>query len=123
MRPPLPFRAVIESRWSAPLPTVQTPQFYDAPCSGKGFVLVGDAAGHVDPVLGAGIGYALHSGLLAAQAILDGNLADYEDSWRSAYGAVLSQRSEVARRARINSRAKGAAVWDRVLRAFLGVGG
>jgi flavin-dependent dehydrogenase len=35
-------------------------------------LLVGDAAGLVDPFTGEGIYYAMHSGVLAAKAILDG---------------------------------------------------
>jgi len=46
-------------------------------------LLVGDAAGLVDPLLGEGIRYALTSGRLAAEAILNGDLSGYERSvWR-----------------------------------------
>lgn len=40
--------------------------------------VIGDAAASADPFLGEGIGQALHSGLLAAQAILAGDLAGYQ---------------------------------------------
>jgi geranylgeranyl reductase family protein len=40
----------------------------------KRIVLVGDAAGFVDPVTGEGIRYAIESGQAAAQALIDGNL-------------------------------------------------
>jgi flavin-dependent dehydrogenase len=40
------------------------------PVSGDGFVLTGDAASLVDPFSGEGIGNALFSGMLAAEAII-----------------------------------------------------
>ena len=42
-------------------------------------LLVGDAAGLVDPLSGEGIRYAVKSGRLAAQAILSGRIEDYPD--------------------------------------------
>lgn len=46
-------------------------------------LLVGDAAGLVDPLIGEGIRYALASARLAAEAILRGDLAGYEQAiWR-----------------------------------------
>jgi len=46
-------------------------------------LLVGDAAGLVDPLIGEGIRYAITSGRLAAEAILQEDLAVYESRiWR-----------------------------------------
>jgi geranylgeranyl reductase family protein len=46
-------------------------------------VLVGDAAGLVDPLLGEGIRYAITSGRLAARAIAQDDLSGYEDAiWK-----------------------------------------
>lgn len=45
----------------------------------SGAYLVGDAAGLVDPLTGEGIHYALRSGVLAAESILQGKEAAYED--------------------------------------------
>lgn len=46
-------------------------------------LLVGDAAGLVDPLLGEGIRYAITSGRLAARAIARDDLSGYEDAiWR-----------------------------------------
>lgn len=39
-----------------------------------GVLLIGDAAGSIDPVSGEGIGFAVHSGQLAASAIMEGKL-------------------------------------------------
>ena len=41
-------------------------------------VLVGDAAGLVDPLSGEGIRHAVHSGRIAAEAILSGRISHYE---------------------------------------------
>ncbi len=64
------------------------------PGAGKNWLLVGDAAGHVDPIVGEGIYYALCSAEYAREAILAGNLMQYEDLWRSAYGVKLRERAE-----------------------------
>jgi geranylgeranyl reductase family protein len=46
-------------------------------------VLVGDAAGLVDPLIGEGIRYAMASARLASQAIIDDDLSGYEAAiWR-----------------------------------------
>jgi len=73
------------SRWGALIPTIRDLRFYDIPCAGENWVLIGDAAGHVDPILGEGIRYALWSAELAAQAIAEGNPAKYDAMWREAY--------------------------------------
>jgi flavin-dependent dehydrogenase len=44
---------------------------------------VGDAAGLVDPLIGEGIRYAMHSARLGVKAIVSGDLASYDDAvWR-----------------------------------------
>jgi flavin-dependent dehydrogenase len=52
-------------------------------------VLVGDAAGFADPVTGEGISFALRSGQLAAQSLVDGNLD--EEPVRQAYHRSLAE--------------------------------
>jgi len=79
----------IKSKWSALVPTVEEPDFFDEPCCGENWLLVGDAAGHVDPVMGEGIYYAMASGKLAAEAILSGNIQSYDSLWREKYGEEL----------------------------------
>lgn len=49
----------------------------------KRVLFVGDAAGFTDPVTGEGISFAVRSGLMAAQALIDGQLE--EESVRQAY--------------------------------------
>jgi len=80
-----------------PLPCYQTPRWpwrRGAPWRARGSlpqetlttqrcVLVGDAAGLVDPLLGEGIRYAIISARLAAEAIIAGDLSGYEVAvWR-----------------------------------------
>ena len=61
---------------------------------GDGWVLVGDAAGFVDPITGEGIYYALRSGELLAHTIAgDGSLADYDRAWRDDFGKDLAAAS------------------------------
>ena len=55
----------------------------------KRVLLVGDAAGFADPVTGEGISFAIRSGLLAAQALIDGQLD--EGSVRNAYTRSLAE--------------------------------
>ncbi len=73
------------SRWGALIPTIRDHRFYDTPCAGDNWLLIGDAAGHVDPILGEGIRYALWSAELAAQAIAEGDPPAYDSLWREAY--------------------------------------
>ncbi len=60
-------------------------------------LLVGDAAGLVDPLIGEGIRYALASGRLAAEAILRDDLAGYEQAVWQEIGHSLATAALVAR--------------------------
>lgn len=53
------------------LPALERPSWRTNRISGDGWVAVGDAAGFVDPVTGEGIYYAIRSGDLAAQTVLN----------------------------------------------------
>lgn len=81
----------IKKKYSALIPTAADESFFDQPCSGDNWLLVGDAAGHVDPVIGEGIYYALGSAKAAAQAIRVDDIHSYEALWRDKYGATLKQ--------------------------------
>ncbi|WHZ29889.1 MAG: hypothetical protein OJF51_004691 [Nitrospira sp.] len=59
------------------------------PLIDKRILLVGDAAGFADPVTGEGISFAIRSGLMAAQALIDGQLD--EESVRSAYTRSVAE--------------------------------
>ncbi len=80
-------------KWSALLPSASSPGFFDLPACGDAWLLAGDAAGHVDPITGEGIYYALRGGELAARAILSGDIGGYDALWREAYGGELKEKA------------------------------
>ena len=79
----------IEKSWSVLIPQASSGEFFDQPCAGSNWILLGDAAGHVNPLIGEGILYALWSADLAAQAITAGDMRVYESLWREEYGDDL----------------------------------
>lgn len=83
----------IQEKYAALLPAVSDECFFDRPCCGDNWLLVGDAAGHVDSMLGEGIYYAFESAKAAAQAIYSGDICSYDALWRSRYGHRLKQRA------------------------------
>jgi geranylgeranyl reductase family protein len=91
--------------------------------------LVGDAGGFVNGITAEGIYYAMVTGDLAARAVLTGELARYERSWRAEIGAelrdaVLVQRYLFGAPARIDDVIRAArerpSVADRVVRYAMG---
>ena len=75
------------------IPTVSDEQFFDRPCCGENWLLIGDAAGHVDPVVGEGIYYAFESAKAAARAICAGDIGSFDSLWKTRYGERLMQRA------------------------------
>jgi geranylgeranyl reductase family protein len=71
------------------VPTIWNEDFFDLPCSGDKWALIGDAAGHVNPISGTGIYYAMKGGMLCGLAFLDGDLELFESYWRKEYGDEL----------------------------------
>lgn len=69
------------------IPALERPSFASNRVSGEGWVAVGDAAGLVDPVTGEGIYYAIRSGDLAAQAVLNEHHAPLDK--HNAYNTLL----------------------------------
>jgi len=82
----------ISSRYAACLPSASDPEFFKLPSSGTNWILIGDAAGHVDPISGGGILYALWGGKLAAEAIKNNDMQSFDELWRKAYGKTLEER-------------------------------
>jgi hypothetical protein len=80
-------------RWGALIPSVISSGFWRQRCAGQNWALIGDAAGHVDPVTGIGISYALASTNLVARAILCKDVESYDRVWRDEYGERLEQSS------------------------------
>ena len=77
------------STWGNLIPFVKDPEFFSLPACGKNHILIGDAAGHVDPITGEGITYALWSAELAGVAISEGSVLKFDDLWRAEYGHNL----------------------------------
>jgi flavin-dependent dehydrogenase len=67
----------------------QTPR----PLAGHGFALIGDAAGFAWPQSGEGIRPAIESGLLAARAVAEGDLASYARAIEARFGPRSARRA------------------------------
>jgi len=66
----------------------------------RAWALVGDAAGFVDPLTGEGIYYAIKSADLLARALVNqvgqvGQIEDFDEMWRAAFGAELRRAAEL----------------------------
>jgi digeranylgeranylglycerophospholipid reductase len=77
------------SSYAAMLPSANNLKFFKSACAGDDWILIGDAAGHVDPISGGGILYALWGGVLAAQAIKDNDPLSFDKKWRKEYAKSL----------------------------------
>lgn len=85
-------KSKIISKYAAMLPSVSDPQFFKLQSAGENWILIGDAAGHVDPISGGGIMYALWGAEMAAQAISKKDPKSFDKMWREAYGRILEER-------------------------------
>jgi len=74
------------SKWAALIPNVKDVKTFSVPLAGTNWILIGDAAGHVNPRSGEGILYALLDGDLAAQAVVEKKPQLFDRLWRDAYG-------------------------------------
>jgi flavin-dependent dehydrogenase len=81
-------------KWGAGIPAVSDGAFWNMPCAGPNWALIGDAAGHVHTLLGEGMSYALDDAHLVAQAIAQGDVKAYDRAWRKKNGGWLRQSSE-----------------------------
>jgi geranylgeranyl reductase family protein len=77
------------SRWTALIPNVKDVKTFRIPLAGPNWILIGDAAGHVNPIFGEGMLYALLDGELAAQAVVGNNPRLFDRLWRETYGWSL----------------------------------
>jgi flavin-dependent dehydrogenase len=87
--------AKILSTFACLLPSATNPDFFKEKCAGKDWVLIGDSAGHTDPISGEGILYALWSAKLAARSIKNNELDSYDKSWKKEYGNYLIERCKM----------------------------
>jgi geranylgeranyl reductase family protein len=85
----------VEKPWSALLPMGGAV----SNVAGKNWLLIGDAAGCVNPLNGEGIDYGLETGRLAAEFLQHGE-KDFTDKWpnilRHHYGAAFSAARRIA---------------------------
>jgi flavin-dependent dehydrogenase len=78
--------AKLVSQWAAQIPNIKTAKTFRIPIAGANWILIGDAAGHVNPRAGEGILYALLDGELAALAVEERQPQEFNRLWRQAYG-------------------------------------
>jgi flavin-dependent dehydrogenase len=71
------------------LPSLETPNWKRNRLAGDGWLAAGDAAGLVDPITGEGLYYAIRSGDLAGEIILDRHHA--AEGKPAAYSALVRQ--------------------------------
>jgi digeranylgeranylglycerophospholipid reductase len=76
----------IISKWAALVPNVKSSKIFRVPLAGINWILIGDAAGHVSPISGEGILYALLDGELAAQAVAEKKPQIFDRLWKESYG-------------------------------------
>ncbi|MCZ7582646.1 MAG: NAD(P)/FAD-dependent oxidoreductase [Deltaproteobacteria bacterium] len=79
------------------LPLARGEEAFAERMAGDDWCVVGDAAGHVDPLTGEGIYYAMWGAEIAAQCVLAGRPGDYEPRWREAYLPVFLRHARTAR--------------------------
>lgn len=71
------------------LPSLTVESWSNLRLTGQGWALVGDAAGLVDPLTGEGIYYAIRSGELLAESLLQESPEAYPERVRQEFGAKL----------------------------------
>jgi flavin-dependent dehydrogenase len=79
------------------LPSLSVESWGNLRLAGPGWAVAGDAAGLVDPITGEGIFYALRSGDLLADSLLEGFPEGYPDQVRSEFGRALALGARLAR--------------------------
>lgn len=68
--------------------------FLGSPTTATNILLVGEAAGLVNPLTGEGIDYALESGRIAAEHVVQGLISGVHEAWLSEYNRLLHGRYE-----------------------------
>jgi digeranylgeranylglycerophospholipid reductase len=77
------------SAWTALIPNIKDAKTLRRPVAGSNWIIIGDAAGHVNPINGSGIIYALLDGELAAEAISENRPEVFNNLWIKTYGRNL----------------------------------
>jgi flavin-dependent dehydrogenase len=84
--------------YSHVLPSPEAQTIRGRRIAGKNWAMAGDAAACVDPLTGEGLYYALRSGDLLAQALIEGQPQAYPERLRTAFSADLEFAAKIARR-------------------------
>lgn len=84
--------------YSHVLPSPQAQTLRGRRISGRNWAMAGDAAACVDPITGEGLYYALRSGDLLAQALVEGQPQAYPERLRAAFSADLEFAANIARK-------------------------
>lgn len=84
--------------YSHVLPSPQAKTLRGRRIVGENWALVGDAAACVDPVTGEGLYYALRSGDLLGQALIEGQPQAYPERLRAAFSADLEFAANIAKK-------------------------
>jgi len=81
--------------YSALIPSLRPQSLHSNRIHGDGWALVGDAAGFADPITCEGIYYALRSGDLLAEALIEGCAASYPDRCQEDFAADFIHAAEL----------------------------
>ena len=101
--------ALADARPAGPCHTIPNQSTWADSPAGDGFVLVGDAAGYNDPIIGQGLAVSIRDARMVSEALLE------RDDWSAAtFAPYVAERRERMRRLRF------AASWDSVLHAEFG---
>jgi flavin-dependent dehydrogenase len=84
--------------YSHMLPSPQAQTIRGRRIVGKNWAMAGDAAACVDPITGEGLYYALRSGDLLAQALIEGQPQAYPERLRACFSADLEFAAHIARK-------------------------
>jgi flavin-dependent dehydrogenase len=84
--------------YSHVLPSPQAQTIRGRRIVGKNWGMAGDAAACVDPITGEGLYYALRSGDLLAQALIEGQPQTYPERLRACFSADLEFAANIARK-------------------------
>jgi flavin-dependent dehydrogenase len=84
--------------YSHVLPSPQAQTIRGRRIVGRNWAMAGDAAACVDPITGEGLYYALRSGDLLAQSLIEGKPEAYPERLRSAFAADLEFAASIAKK-------------------------
>jgi geranylgeranyl diphosphate/geranylgeranyl-bacteriochlorophyllide a reductase len=84
--------------YSHVLPSPRAQTIRSRRIAGRNWAMAGDAAACVDPITGEGLYYALRSGDLLAQALIEGQPQAYPERLRAAFSADLEFAAHIAKR-------------------------